>query len=94
MQFNKAVDIPKFKLFLEELRARYFFDDICLYMDNLMIHRSNAIKDRMDDLSIAYIYGPIASPEMNAIEYIFSQSKRQIRQRRLQAIVKGLQFDL
>ena len=79
MQFNKAVDIPKFKIFLDELRARYFLDDICLYFDNLMIHRSNAIKERMDELSIAYIYGPIASPEMNSVEYIFSQSKRQIR---------------
>lgn len=88
MQFKQSVDIPKFKVFLEQLRARYFFEDICIYFDNLAIHRSKAIQERMDELSIAYIYGPIASPEMNAVEYVFSQSKRIIKQRRLQAIMK------
>ena len=72
MQFKQSVNIPKFKVFLEELRAKYFLDDICIYFDNLAVHRSKAVIERMEELSIGYIYGPIASPEMNAIEYVFS----------------------
>ena len=82
MQFKQSVNIPKFKVFLEELRAKNFFDDICIYFDNLSIHRSNAIKERMDELSIAYIFGPNASPEMNAVEYVFSQSKAYVKKKR------------
>ena len=62
MLFDSSVTIAKFKVFLDELRAKYFYDDICLYMDNLTVHISNKIKERMDELSIAYVYSPIYSP--------------------------------
>ena len=76
MQFYDSINIDKFKIYIEELRARYFFDDICIYFDNLSVHISNAIKERLDELSIAYIYSPVYSPDLNAVEFVFSMAKR------------------
>ena len=72
MTFKNSVDMPKFKIYIEELRAKYFFDDICIYMDNLSVHRSLAVRERLDELSIAYIYSPPYSPDFNGIESVFS----------------------
>ena len=87
MTFKNSVDIPKFKIYLEELRARYFFDDICIYMDNLSVHRSLAVRERLDELSIAYIYSPPYSPDFNGIESVFSIFKNKLKKQRLQAIL-------
>lgn len=83
MTFNNSVDIPKFKVYLEELRARYFFDDICIYMDNLSVHRSNEIRRRLDELSIGYVYSPPYSPDFNGIESVFSIYKNKLKRERI-----------
>ena len=75
MLFDFSVDMKKFKVYLYELRRRYFFDDICIYLDNLSVHRSNDVKQTMDELGFAYIYSPIYSPDYNPVEYVFSQAK-------------------
>ena len=72
MTFETSVNILKFKIFIEELRTKYFYDDICIYMDNLSVHRSRAVKERLDELSIAYVFGPPYSPDFNTIESVFS----------------------
>ena len=58
MQFDKSVNIEKFKVWLDELRARHFLDDICLVMDNLSVHHSNAAIERIDELGFEYIFTP------------------------------------
>ena len=62
MLFDFSVNNEKFKIFLDELRAKYFFDDLCIYMDNLTVHTSKAIKERMNELGFAYVYSPVYSP--------------------------------
>ena len=89
MLFDQSVNIQKFKVFLEELRQKYLFDDICLYMDNLAVHISNTIKERMDELGIAYVYSVIYSPQFNPIEEVFAMSKKIIKDRRLKAIMNN-----
>ena len=79
MLFDYSVNKEKFKVYLDELRAKFFFDDICLYIDNLSVHRSLEIRERMDELSIAYIYSPIYSPDYNPVEYVFSMAKAEIK---------------
>ena len=86
MQFEKSVNIEKFKLWLDELRARYFFDDICLVMDNLRVHHSNAVKDRMEEQGFEYVFTPVYSPDLNPIESVFSQFKGQLKRERFRAI--------
>jgi hypothetical protein len=40
MTFRKSVNVPKFKVFLEELRQKNPFDNMILVMDNLRVHRN------------------------------------------------------
>ena len=86
--YNRSINIPKFKQFLQNLRDKFFFEDICIYMDNLSVHRSREVKERMDEMSIPYIFGPPYSPDYNSIEYVFSIVKREIKKRRLEAVLK------
>ena len=87
MTFPKSVNIKKFKTFLEELRIKHPFDDMILMMDNLQIHRSQQIRDRMDELSFRYAYTPRYSPWYNGCEEVWSMSKQYIRKKRLSAIM-------
>ena len=48
----------------------------------------------MDELSIAYIYSPVYSPDYNPVEYVFSIAKRKIKDRRLEAILNEEEVDL
>ena len=89
MQFEKSVNIEKFKLWLDELRARYFFDDICLVMDNLRVHHSNAAIERIDELGFEYIFTPPYSPDANPIESVFSIFKGQLKKERIKGIIQG-----
>ena len=61
-------------------------------MDNLAVHRSNEIKQRLDELSIPFIFGPPYSPDYNPIESVFSIFKREMKVKRLKAIVNGKHF--
>ena len=49
-------------MFLDNLRAKYPMDDIILVMDNLSLHKSRDIKNRMDELGFLYTYTPVYSP--------------------------------
>ena len=79
MMFKKSVDKRKFLTFLDELRSKYFIDDLCIYFDNLSIHKSKDIKNRMDELGICYIYGPSYSPDLSPIELVFSIAKSRVK---------------
>ena len=75
MVFKKSVDTGKFKVFLENLRSKYWSDDIILVMDNLSVHKSKVIKERMDELGFLYSYIPAYSPWFNGIEEVWAASK-------------------
>ena len=48
MTFKRSVNVPKFKVFLEELRRQHPFDDMLLVLDNLRVHRSPEVMERME----------------------------------------------
>ena len=58
-------------------------------MDNLSAHRSKIARDRLDELSIPYIFNPPYSPDFNGIESVFSIVKSKIKKARLEKILKG-----
>ena len=92
--FPNSVNIAKFKTYLEELRSKFLFEDLCIFMDNLAVHRSRIIKERLDELSIAYVYCPPYSPEFNGIETVFSMFKRKLKKKRLQCIQEGREMEM
>ena len=69
----------KFKIFLENLRSKYPFDDIMLIMDNLAVHRSREIRERMDELRFAYAWTPAYSPKFNGVEEVINIGKQMIK---------------
>ena len=62
-------------------------------MDNLAVHRSKLIRERLDELSIAYIFNPPYSPEYNGIESVFSIFKNDFKKKRLRSIMKNEEMD-
>ena len=94
MLFDKSINTEKFLVFLDELRAKYFFDDLCIYMDNLSVHLSKVVRERLEEMSIKYIYSPIYSPDFNPIESVFSLTKGHIKKVRLRAVTHNEQIDL
>ena len=63
-------------------------------MDNLSVHRSRDVKERMDELSIPYIFSPPYSPDYNPIELVFSIFKSEMKKKRLTAILQGRAFNV
>ena len=49
-------------MFLEQLRQLNFYNDVMLVMDNLSLHKSGDIKERMNKLGFQYTYTPAYSP--------------------------------
>ena len=94
MSFDDSIDIPKFKIYLDNLRSKYFFDDICIWCDGLSVHRSKIIKDRLDELGIPFIFNPGYSPDFNGVEAVFSIFKNKIKRYRLKAIYHEEEIDL
>ena len=94
MLFDSAININKFKVFIEELRSKFFFDDICIFMDNLNVHRSDEVQERLEELGIPCIFSPVYSPDFNPIESVFSIAKGHIKKERLRAVVHNQKIDL
>ena len=92
--YRDSINKAKFKTFLEDLRARYPFDDILLVMDNLSIHRSNNIKERMEELGFKYAYTPAYSPTYNGIEEVINMGKQRIKKQRLEGVLNEEKEDL
>lgn len=72
---NFSINKNKFKIFLENLRLKYPFDDMMLIMDNLAIHRSNEVRERMDELGFMYSWTPPYSPQYNGSEEVIGIGK-------------------
>ena len=87
--FRKSINKSKFKLFLQNLRRKYPFEDILLVMDNLSLHKSNATKQLMDELGFLYTWTPPYSPRYNGVEEVINIGKQIIKKKRLEALMKN-----
>ena len=61
-------------------------------MDNIAVHRSNEVKQRLEELSIPFIFSPPYSPDYNGIESVFSIFKKELKVRRIKSIIEGEYF--
>lgn len=87
--YNNSINKQKFKAFLENLRAKFPFDDVILVMDNLSFHKSRDVKERMDELGFLYTYTPAYSPQYNGIEEVINIGKKMVKKERLEQIISG-----
>ena len=58
-------------------------------MDNLSVHKTDAVKKVMSNLNFTYCLSPFYSPDYNPIEFYFSMLKRLAKRERLQDIVNN-----
>jgi transposase len=72
MTFPKSINAKKFKVFLEELRNKYPFNNMVLVLDNLSLHKSKLSVERMNELGFRHCWTPPYSPEYNGIEEVWS----------------------
>ena len=75
MIFTKSLNVDRFLIFLEELRAKNPFDDVILMMDNLRVHKSQRSIERMDELGFRYCWTPRYQPQYNGIEEVWAMAK-------------------
>ena len=75
MYFENSVNKERFATFLEELRYKNPGRKLAIYMDQLSVHKCRFIRDKLNELSIPYIIGPIALPDGNPIEMVFNVAK-------------------
>jgi len=87
--FNYSVDKHKFAKFLVGLRKRCGQRPICIFFDQLGVHRSRVVKDKLEALDMQYIYNACYYPDGNGIEYVFSKVKHWFKRMRLKAILNG-----
>ena len=73
--YKNSITKKKFKIFLDNLRSKFPFDDIILVMDNLSLHKSKAMKNRMDELGFKYTWTPVYSPQYNGVEEVINIGK-------------------
>ena len=81
--YDMSVNATKFMGFLKELRRRLPKGEVVIYMDNLSVHKTPAVKEVMADLNFTYCMSPFYSPDYNPIEYYFSMLKRLAKRERL-----------
>ena len=75
MQFPKSVNVPKFKEDLTKLREKNGNTKVCIFMDNLSVHKAEESKKLMKQLKFRWIFNVPYAPDFNPIEFTFSKLK-------------------
>ena len=70
------------------------YKPFAIYLDNLAVHRANAVRDLCKKYQIYLIYGVSYSPDLNAIESVFGYVKDVFKRERLHKMVNGQPFDM
>jgi hypothetical protein len=69
-------------------------EEFFLFMDRLVVHRMNTVKEHMYKCKINPIYNCAGFPDGNPIECCFSQVKLRYKKARLNALVNRREFDI
>ena len=88
--YKKSVNVAKFLDYIEQLRDEAEGRKICLFWDNLSVHRSRQVTDRLDALGIKYIFNLPYSPDFNGVKGCFSKIKQSFKVQRMQKMAKGI----
>src|SRR3989338_2078001 len=72
--FDGAVNEERFLCFLDILKSNLNEGDVVI-MDNCSIHKTAAVKDKLESFGISLLFLPPYSPELNPIEETWSLAK-------------------
>ena len=85
--FPKSVNRQKFDEWLTRFREKIGDDKVCLFMDQLQVHTSEASKAAMRERGFRWIYNIAYSPEYNPIELTFSKIKYEFKKLRARKLI-------
>ena len=71
----KSIDTEKFIKYLVELRKAHKDKKIAIFFDNLGVHRSYVVRNKLSELDIPCIFNAAYAPEFNPIELVFAKIK-------------------
>ena len=77
--YPKSINVPKFLTFIEDLRRHRWAEDIVLFVDQLSVHRSKIVAQRLNELNIPLVFNASYSPDFMPIENVFAHVKRHFR---------------
>ena len=69
--------------FIKRLAAINKNEKVVVVMDNLSVHKTKNVKALMNELGLEYCFTPPYHPNLNGIEYVFSQVKLKFKQLKL-----------
>ena len=75
------------------MRQKLGNEKICLFLDNLRVHKTKKVMEAYVTYDIEPIFNEIYSPDYNPIETIFSQVKRRYKELRLNKLANGKVFN-
>ena len=87
--FARSVNVKKFIEYLNLVRAAHGDQKVCLFMDNLSVHKSKKSKAKMEELGITWIFNIPYQCQFNPIELVFSKVKQRFKMERAQSLVRG-----
>ena len=87
--FEKSVNIKKFIQYLQMVRDAHGDQKVCLFMDNLAVHRSKKSKAMMEELGIRWLFNLPYQCQLNPIELVFSKVKQRFKTQRAESLVRG-----
>ena len=90
---NRSINSENFVAFLDQLKEHMSCPEFGLYLDNLSVHKTKKVKQKLEELKIHPIYNIPYSPDFNGIESYFSQVKGEYKKRWMQLYVKGEPID-
>jgi transposase len=79
MTHRGAVNGRTFLRFTKQRLLRWLRPGDVVVMDNLNMHKMNAVRKAIFDVGASVIYLPTYSPELNPIEMLWADMKRDLR---------------
>ena len=77
-----AVDGQRFLSFVQNDLARKLEKGDVVVLDNIRFHKSDAVREAIEAMGARVLFTPPHSPDMNAIEEVFSFTKAMLRRLR------------
>ena len=76
--FRKRSKKEDVRSFLKRIRKANPKGKIILILDNFSSHKAGIVRDCAENLNIVLVYLPTYSPDLNPIEYIWKDAKREV----------------
>ena len=88
-----SISTPEFVAFVEQLSAKFHGAEFAIFMDNLTVHKTQAVAEACKSLNVRRIFNVPYSPDFNGIEAYFSMLKGEYKKLILQRLLKGFKVD-